>query len=349
MTIPARLHIFLKFAIALLSVSSALLSLELILRIFGPEYYKFNNQSAVYYTNPRNYHIPVGKDGNDVLYGLNYTVDANGYRLPDGATAEPDHGGGSSILGLGDSFTFGRGVKYDDIYLTVLQKAITGSGHNVKIKNCGVIGYNLPEVFRTYLEESSRKKYPLVIYGFVLNDFGLPVRIYGDDQIDLNNGGYAFDPRRENSALYNFVRYLVDRKRLSDITTRAYLDAFRGKNAGNNFAILRAMHGDIKAKKGKLVIILFPLLYNFGNYPFREIHEKLAAFCGKEGIPLIDLLPAFSKYKAEDLWVNPTDHHPNEIANKIAAGVIYYFLIRNGLLPPADKGGRLAPPTGRKR
>ncbi|MCX5667258.1 MAG: hypothetical protein NTY34_02975 [Candidatus Omnitrophica bacterium] len=336
MTTRARHQILFKISAVVLSLLATLLFLEIALRIFGPKYYKFNNQSAVYYTNPRNYHIPIGKDGNDVIYGLVYTSSQSGYRFPDG-TAYIDDRDDSSILGLGDSFTFGRGVKYEDIYLTVLQGLIKQGGRDIKIRNCGVIGHDIREVFDTYLLESSKKRYPIVIYGFVLNDFGLPVRIYGDDQIDLNNGGYAFDPIRKISGLYNFVCHLIDKKRLHDVTIKAYLKSFRGRNAENKFNLLREFHRDIKDRDGKFVIVLFPLLYDFASYPFREIHEKISVFCKGEGILLVDLFPAFSKYRAEELWVNPTDHHPNETAHKIAAGEIYKFFTQNKLLQAIDE------------
>jgi hypothetical protein len=37
-------------------------------------------------------------------------------------------------------------------------------------------------------------------------------------------------------------------------------------------------------------------------------------------------LHAFSGHEAEDLWANPTDHHPNEIAHRIAADEIAAFI-----------------------
>jgi|GEM_PF-2042364 len=329
-------QILFKITAVLLSVCATLLFLEIALRAFGPKYYKFNNQSSVYYTNPRNYHIPIGKDGNDVIYGLFYATDQNGYRYPDG-TAYIDDRDDSSILGVGDSFTFGRGVKYDDIYLTLLQRSINHGGSKIKIKNCGVVGQDLPEVYGTYRRESSKKRYPIVIYGFVLNDFGLPLKVYGNDYIDFNNGGYTFDPLRKFSSLYNFVCHLIDKKRLHDVTIKAYLKSFCGRNAKNKFDLLRKFNRDIESKNGKLVIVLFPLLYDFKRYPFGEIHEKMARFCKEEGIYLIDLLPAFSKYRAEELWVNPTDHHPNEIAHKRAAQEIYDFFVLNGLLRGIDE------------
>jgi hypothetical protein len=173
-----------------------------------------------------------------------------------------------------------------------------------------------------------------VIYGFVLNDFGLPGRDYivGLDYIDVNNGGYKYNPWRTRSAVVNFVCHAIERIRLDRRTRKAYFEVFEGGTAEDGFRRLRNLNRRIQKKEGKLVIVLFPLLYDFQNYPFQEIQDKIADFCRREDVLLLDLLPAFSRYQAEDLWVHPIDHHPNETAHRIAAEEIYAFLKRHGLL-----------------
>ncbi len=314
-----------------MSLLVVFLFLEIILRIFGPEYYKFNDRSQEYYTNPRNYHFPIKQEGKSIVYGLPYVTSKEGYRIPDGSM-HVNGGNENAILGLGDSFTFGRGVKYEDIYLSLLQRLLDQHGYKLNIKNCGIAGANLPEIFETYLSESFPKTPPLVIYGFVLNDFGLPMRPFGEDFIDRKNGGYHFSYARKISSLYNLICHLIEKRRLHNITLNAYREAFRGPNAKKNFEILKKLDGEIKARNGKLIIVLFPLFYDFDHYPFHEMHGKISSFCKKEGIALLDLFPVFSRYNAEDLWANPTDQHPNEIAHRIAAQEIYDFLVQNKLL-----------------
>ncbi|MHC4400639.1 MAG: SGNH/GDSL hydrolase family protein [Planctomycetota bacterium] len=241
----------------------------------------------------------------------------------------------NTVLGLGDSFTLGRGVRYEDTYLRRLERRWAEDGHEVLIKNTGHCAYELEEVCRAYLIESSQQHYPLVIYGFVLNDFGLVGghALFGSDYIDINNGGYQYNPWRRWFASVNYICHLIDVIRLDRITRQLYLDAFRGNHAREKFGRLKQMCHKIQADGSDLVIVLFPLMYEFDDYPFQEIHDKMADFCRREGIPLLDLLPAFSAYRAEDLWVHPIDHHPNETANAIAAEEIHRFLEGEGLLP----------------
>jgi hypothetical protein len=303
--------------------------LEIVLRIFGPPYYRFNNLSQEYYTNPRGYHDVLRQEDGHTIYGLAYHDDENGYRTIGGeavdSRAEPDF----TVLGLGDSFTYGRGVRYEDVYLTRLQYHVNLGSHRVAVRNCGVVGAGLTEVLETYERESTGLAVgSLVIYGLVLNDFGVDSAgaIKGLNFIDINNGGYSFNPLRKKSALINFILHAIDTRRLHTATLRAYEESFQGESAERGFEQMQMLHRSVVEDGGTLLVVVFPLLYDFDDYPFSAVHEMIARFCAREGIACLDLLPAYSRYEAGDLWANPTDHHPNELAHRIAAEEIAKFI-----------------------
>ena len=168
----------------------------------------------------------------------------------------------------------------------------------------------------------------LVIYGFVLNDFGLVFNepIKGNNFIDFNNEGYAFNPLRQKSALINFVTHSIEKRRLHTATLSAYLDSFEGANAVKGFSQMVTLHQATLKNGHTLLVVVFPLLYDFGEYLFEPAHTKIGQFCDGHGIFFLDLFPEFSHHNAEDLWSNPTDHHPNEIAHAIAASAIAAFV-----------------------
>jgi len=333
----AKLKIrFFKVSAVFLAVIIPVLFFEVYLRIRGPKYYRFNEHSDEYYTNPRGYHVPLRREGANIVYGLRYRESPQGYRLPDNISYVEDEQEKPSnfILGIGDSFAYGQGVKYQDLYLTRLEKILNNDNYQVSIKNCGLDGVDLDKILEVYLLESAQQSWPLVIYGFVLNDFLIPkkYKFVGSDFIDINNGGNSWNFWRNNFATINFIAYTIEKRRLHNYTLKAYLDSFRGECGRSGFKLLRELNRSIRSKGSSLVIVLFPLIYNFQNYPFREIHDKISSFCIQKNILLLDLLPAFSKHKPEELWVNPTDYHPNELAHKIAAENIYAFLKENNLL-----------------
>ena len=85
------------------------------------------------------------------------------------------------------------------------------------------------------------------------------------------------------------------------------------------------MGGLCRARGVPLVVAIFPL---FGNplderYPFEQIHAKVADAAGRAGARVVDLLPAYRGLRWDLLVVDGVDdEHPNEIAHRIAAGVL---------------------------
>ena len=239
-------------------------------------------------------------------------------------------------------------MRFNDTYLRRLERRLAADGLPSGIHNTACPAYDLEDILGVFCRATADRRYPLVIYGFVLNDFGLPHkdRIVGLDYVDYNNGGFVRSPWRQRLATVNFVTHVLDRMRLSRVTRQAYLDAFEPPYADSRFAMLADLDRRVRAQGGRLVIVLFPLLYDFDDYPFAAIHARMADFCRSHDIPILDLLPAYSKHRVEDLWAHRANHHPNEIAHAIAAEELYAFLRAEGLLDllRADKGGAPAIP-----
>jgi hypothetical protein len=70
----------------------------------------------------------------------------------------------------------------------------------------------------------------------------------------------------------------------------------------------------------RLLIAPWPLFVGLEQgYPFAPVHDTIHRFCLVAHIPHHDLLQTFEGRPSADLWVHPVDHHPNEIAHRIAA------------------------------
>ncbi len=63
-----------------------------------------------------------------------------------------------------------------------------------------------------------------------------------------------------------------------------------------------------------------------GKYLAEAIHSLIRKTCEELNIPVVDLLDSFRGHKAAELWVHPSDHHPNEVAHEIAAKSIETFV-----------------------
>jgi lysophospholipase L1-like esterase len=72
-----------------------------------------------------------------------------------------------------------------------------------------------------------------------------------------------------------------------------------------------------------LRVAIFPFLHDLGpKYEFGEAHRRIAEHCREAGIPVLDLRPVLEPHVGQGLTVNPLDAHPNERAHALAAEAI---------------------------
>lgn len=294
-----------------------------------------------HFDNPRGYYAPTGVSEGRTVYGIPYGMDADGTRSQDlDRPPPPPSPGPPGILALGDSFTAGMGLRFDDMYINRLSAMLAAEGIAAGVLNRARVAADIEDIYGSYRRIPDAERFPIVLYGFVLNDFGLP-------GIDKASGADLIDAfRRESggllrkSALYRLIADRMDRRRRTRETIRAYHQAFLPPHADGRFRLFSMLADSVRDKGSTLVVVLFPLLYDFDDYPFAGEHERIRDFCESRGIPFLDLLPAFSRYPAEELWCHPEDFHPNEIANKLAAEEVFAFLKSEGLLDRLPRAGQ---------
>jgi len=73
-------------------------------------------------------------------------------------------------------------------------------------------------------------------------------------------------------------------------------------------------------RRARLLVAPWPLFVSLERgYPFTPAHEAIHRFCLGARIPHHDLLRVFQGQRTSDFWVHPVDHHPNEVAHRLAA------------------------------
>ena len=128
----------------------------------------------------------------------------------------------------------------------------------------------------------------------------------------------------------------MERRRQSEKLYRAMRRSFRPKSRGWIRAQEALESAKVLAEREgfHLVLMIFPVLWDLsGDYPFSEIHQTINSFASSKGIEALDLLPEFSAYQGPELWVHPTNQHPNEIAHSVAGRALFDFLRARGMLP----------------
>lgn len=123
------------------------------------------------------------------------------------------------IVGLGDSFLWGQGVKFEDISLNVLAKRLgeTSQRYQIETINLAISGMDTVVESRALRELGVRFDPDLVILHFVLNDIKPSIDFYSGDFNKISN---TPDALSKYSQLWSWAR----KRYLAAVTTRRYID-----------------------------------------------------------------------------------------------------------------------------
>ncbi len=349
-------------ALAAASAALTLLVMEAALRVAGyaPASFAHTNRIAnrgrtvlldCYPSNPRGYFDVDLRDGATLAryralglarldeaarhtpFAVERRINSRQFRSAEIGARRP---GTLRVVVIGDSFTEGMGVKEEDAYPRVLHRLLnTGTeAGRWEVFNCGRRGYDFPalyDLFQTVLAFEP----DVVIYGMVLND-AVKTDQFQARQAYLNDWildrGRMFreddEPRLSpgDSRLVALVRDRVSSVRIGRDTTRWYRDMYGEPNRAGwdrTQGYLREMNQTMQARGGTLLVVSWPLLVGLeGRYPFADVEETIGRFLIGAGIPHHRLLGALYGRPEATLWVHPVDHHPNEIAHRLAAEAI---------------------------
>ncbi|MBK8097595.1 MAG: SGNH/GDSL hydrolase family protein [Planctomycetes bacterium] len=237
------------------------------------------------------------------------------------------------VLAFGDSFTYGQGVRLDLTWPQVLEQRLrTALARPCEVINCGfAVGYLIrnPDGYDRWLQSDGLRFQPdLVLVGICLNDMGdaVPMASYAAIPRTPVLGGF--------SHLLNYIvqglRQRAERNQKRDLT-RVVTDnpaQWQGTQRG-----LLAMRDQLQAANVPFVVVVFPMLSQLDDYPYRGLHGLLGEFCRANAIRCLDLLPLFEGKDELQYWVHPCDQHPNHIGHAIYAQAIDEYLVREGLRP----------------
>jgi hypothetical protein len=287
-----------------------------------------------YDSDPRGYFGPS--------LGLRYHINRHGFRGPDW---NPEKKPGTlRVMLLGDSFAFGEGVHWEDTLGERLEDLLAGRlSPAVEVLNVAVGGWGTrDEVIQ--LEQRGTYGADLVVLLYVLNDAGYPTGV------DLwENFRHAYEP--PDWLRHSYVLSFFYTRTARDILGRRYVTSLirSGQTRRNDlwqqsFAGLARARDRVQDAGARFAVVLFPFLFELGDdYPFLVLHQNVRAACEAEGISFHDLLDDFKGLPYAELWVHPSDHHPNEIAHRRAAEAVARFLLSAGLLAPEGGSARMRP------
>ncbi len=237
------------------------------------------------------------------------------------------------VLVLGDSFTFGLGVRSERApFPAVLDRRLRPG--SVQVVNGGIPGSLTGDWGALWRRAGAEIDPEVVVAVFFLRDgtkletiphFFREIR---EGVSERNQASWLYRVSR----LYRWIRDLRTREWIAETYTDALNEAYLGppkrteewRRAQRNLLELRDM---VEAHGAVFGLALFPVLVELGDdHPFQPVHDLLMAFARDNGIPAHDLLEAFRGRYAPDLWVSAVDQHPNGKGHRIAADSLQPFV-----------------------
>jgi hypothetical protein len=282
----------------------------------------------VYDSNPAGYF--------DQDNSLTIQLNNHGHRGPDFEVPKPP--GIYRVLVLGDSFTLGEGVRLEHTFVHRLQDLVRDRvSATIEVLNIGVSAWST-NTETIYLEKRALGFEPdLVVLVFVPNDANYAAKL---DLFEDYRDRYEAPSFLRHSYVASFVYMTVNR----EIAGRKYIEnkaiaAVSLKSA--KYKWKKTLGELVRAKRlaaangSRFAVVMFPFMYRLSDdYPLWRLHALVENACRENQIPYVDLPESFKGQDYIDLWVHPSDQHPNQHAHEIAARAIADFLIEEGLLLP---------------
>jgi lysophospholipase L1-like esterase len=254
------------------------------------------------------------------------------------------------IAVLGDSYTFGFGVRAHRAYPRELEGLLNQRSHGrrFQVLNFGVGGYSTQDEAIVLRDRALAWSPDLVILGYVLND--------PEDEPIQPLHSYYREPRWwQHSHLLRLVAQADWERRVrkygdGDYIRSLYGDPAKWKNVVEAFASIRQS----AAGRGiPVMVVLFPLgtVDDWSQYPYASLHLKVARAAAADGFDVVDLLPVFARRSPSELRLADSDAHPNDEGHRLAAEAIAARLLADeerffGAGAPSRRSERPSVPSG---
>lgn len=295
-------------------------------------------------------------------YSTDLVINSKGLRDREFPYEKPK--GTRRILSLGDSFAAGYGVQADETYAKVLERGLAErrvGGATWEVLNAAVGSTGTAHHLAYYLNDGRRYEPDIVLVGFfVSNDFwdNVSCGLYtleGGSLVKrqapctwqrkvqrVSSRIPAYNSLFSRSHLLNLIKGEVaarHRRDLAELAERSAPSSGRGDSHAITWHLLRELRGACAADGAQFVVVVIPAPIG-SPAEHRGLEAELVRFLEAEGIPCLNLGPAYRERSREMELSYPVDRHWNACGHEFAGGEICTFLIEHRLV--SDRAGAVS-------
>jgi len=329
-----------------------LILIEFAFRLFLPPYTRSNPSEGIYLPDKTFGHRMVpGFTGRRKHEEFDIEIKINSFGMREEEVAKDKNY--FTILNIGDSFTYGYGLKREETIAYKIGSDLAGhtlDKKRIRSLNAGVTGYGSLNSFYFLKELFNELEPELAIYYLFIgndatDDLALLAGKNKDIHLNKNYGQAAKDFLQNNSAFYDFIfKRLKNSSALSRLflTTgirgvQSYLykenDSFYNMSFGLLKENVKKMQGYLRDKNAGLIVVIIPediqvlysdILRGKKLNPVKP-QDDITSFLKNNNIHYIDLLPDLQK-EGRQLYFN-FDSHFNPQGSQFVAKIVSDYIL----------------------
>ena len=239
------------------------------------------------------------------------------------------------IAGIGDSVTFGSGVKnINDTYLKVLETKLNLESKKYEILNFGLPGKNTKDELDILNKKALKYDPDILIIGYFINDF-----INVDSNITEVGASPSTIPYigfwlRNSLYSYYFIEIKINKflenTGFKKVYEKNLIEIFHSDiNKEYNNQLFREIKEVASNENITTMMVIFPMIYELEDYPFIQAHKVIKEIAEKNDFFVLDLLDTYEEYDESELILSKYDLHPNEFTHSLIADKIFEELKKN--------------------
>lgn len=289
----------------------------------------------------------------------NIRTNSAGYREREFDRPKPP--GVYRIAFLGDSFTFGQGIREEERLSNLLERELRKRSSRIEVLNFGCSGHNTVDEVKVLKTDVLPDVAPdFVLLQWYVNDLesrSSPSAVEGGGTGVGKTGSDLINQLKQKllkvSVLYFLMADVVHQIR--DLIGVSFADEMYAQvgdpESLESRKAEKAMLEFIRTARARNIpvgVVLVPHLSPLkkdGEYPFSYLHKRVLGLCEREGITCVDLFPVVEPYlqdgkKYMQLWVNRFDSHMGPFANELATKRLMEVYGPSWVMATGSDGGR---------